>query len=133
MKYQQLTEGQRYQIAALRDEGLAQVHIAKTLGVHPSTISRELKRNRNEQGYQPRQAHQQAMAKRAACNKYSIPADTVIYVHMTLAADWSPEQISEVGNTIDCPVSHEWIYRHVAQDKANGGKQYREKLGHPPF
>ena len=32
MKYQQLTEGLRYQIACLRDHGLSQARIAKQLG-----------------------------------------------------------------------------------------------------
>ena len=43
---------------------------------------------------------------------------------MALVADWSPEQISGVGDMINCPVSHEWIYRYVARDKANGGTRY---------
>ena len=64
MKYQQLTEGLRYQIACLRDHGLTQACIAKQIGVHPSTISRELRRNRDEQDYQPQQAHQRAIARR---------------------------------------------------------------------
>nr|WP_238156150.1 helix-turn-helix domain-containing protein [Aeromonas salmonicida] len=38
--------------------------MAKHLGVHPSTISRELRRNRDEQGYQPLQAHQRSIARR---------------------------------------------------------------------
>ncbi len=41
-KYHQLTEHQRYQLAALRKEGHAQNTIATNLDVHPSTISREL-------------------------------------------------------------------------------------------
>ncbi|HCF6430641.1 TPA: helix-turn-helix domain-containing protein, partial [Pseudomonas aeruginosa] len=58
MRYQQLTEGQRYQIACLHDHGLSQAMIARKVGVHPSTISRELRRNRCTQGYQPAEAHQ---------------------------------------------------------------------------
>ncbi|WP_257498030.1 helix-turn-helix domain-containing protein, partial [Aeromonas media] len=41
----------------LRDHGLSQARIAKQLGVHPSTISRELRRNCAGQAYQPQQAH----------------------------------------------------------------------------
>lgn len=54
MRYQQLTEG-LYQIACLRDHGLSQARIAKQIEVHPSTVSRELRRNRGEQGYRPAQ------------------------------------------------------------------------------
>ena len=54
--------GLRYQIACLRDHGLSQARIAKQLRVHPSTISRELRRNCAGQAYQPQQAHQLATA-----------------------------------------------------------------------
>ncbi|BBQ32794.1 hypothetical protein WP2W18E01_P10410 (plasmid) [Aeromonas caviae] len=119
MKYQQLTEGLRYQIACLRDHGLSQARIAKQLGVHPSTISRELRRNCAGQAYQPQQAHQLATARRLTSQKRTVPSDTIDFVCMALVADWSPEQISGVGDMINCPVSHEWIYRYVARDKAN--------------
>jgi len=134
MRYQQLTEGQRYQIACLRDHGLSQAMIAKELGVHPSTISRELRRNRSEQGYHPGDAHQRATQRRCSGNKYRVPTDTLFFVRMALVADWSPEQISAVSKRIACPVSHEWIYRFVAQDKANGGKLYRHlRQGHKRY
>ncbi|WP_270668089.1 MULTISPECIES: helix-turn-helix domain-containing protein, partial [unclassified Aeromonas] len=109
MKYQQLTEGLRYQIACLRDHGLSQARIAKQLGVHPSTISRELRRNCAGQAYQPQQAHQLATARRLTSQKRTVPSDTIDFVCMALVADWSPEQISGVGDMINCPVSHEWI------------------------
>ncbi|WP_027851791.1 helix-turn-helix domain-containing protein, partial [Marinospirillum insulare] len=54
--YTQLTREQRYQISALLDNNLTQTEIAKTLGVHKSTISRELKRNTGKRGYRPKQA-----------------------------------------------------------------------------
>lgn len=44
--YQQLTQAQRYQIYALKKMGHHQTEIAKCIGVHKSTVSRELKRNR---------------------------------------------------------------------------------------
>jgi len=45
-KYKQLTEGQRYEIAALKKHtDLTQQEIADKVGVHKSTVSRELKRN----------------------------------------------------------------------------------------
>ena len=134
MRYQQLTEGLRYQIAFLRDHGLSQARIAKQIGVHPSTVSRELRRNRDEQGYLPQFAHQRAIARRRTSQKCSLPADTIEFVRMALAADWSPEQVSGVGKLIHCPVSHEWIYRYVAQDKAHGGTLYRHlRQGHKRY
>ena len=108
--------------------------IARKVGVHPSTISRELRRNRCSQGYQPAEAHQSATLRRCSSSKYRVPEDTLIFVTMALAADWSPEQISSVCRRIGCPVSHEWIYRYVAQDKANGGKLFRHlRQGHKRY
>ena len=43
--YTQLSLTQRYQIEALLKVGLKQKLIAEQIGVHPSTISRELRRN----------------------------------------------------------------------------------------
>ena len=42
--YTQLTQEQRYQIYALNKAGFTQKAIAIDPGVHPSTISRELRR-----------------------------------------------------------------------------------------
>ena len=44
--YSQLTQEQRYIINAMLKIGYSQTEIAKVLGVHKSTISRELIRNR---------------------------------------------------------------------------------------
>jgi len=43
--YTQLTSEQRYQIYALLKKEHSQSEIAQVVGVHKSTISRELKRN----------------------------------------------------------------------------------------
>ncbi len=48
-----------------------------------------------------------------------------MYVEWALSLDWSPEQVSEVDKVIGYPVSHEWIYRHIAADKASGGQLFR--------
>jgi IS30 family transposase len=48
--YKQLCLKQRYQIQSLFDLGLSQVEIAEQIGVHKSTISRELKRNIPKRG-----------------------------------------------------------------------------------
>ena len=54
--YTQLTREERYQIYALKTAGHDQVEIARVLGRHKSTISRELARNRGLRGYKPKQA-----------------------------------------------------------------------------
>ena len=54
MKYTQLTQEQRYQLHALLKMEHNRTEIADTLGVHKSTISRELQRNRGKRGYRPK-------------------------------------------------------------------------------
>ncbi len=49
--YNQLTREQRYGIYLGISEGKTKKAIALQLGVHPSTISREIKRNSNRFGH----------------------------------------------------------------------------------
>ena len=56
-RYTQLTREQRYRIYILKKAVQTQTEIANTPGVHKSTISRELCRNRGGKGYRPKQAH----------------------------------------------------------------------------
>ncbi|MDP6614813.1 MAG: helix-turn-helix domain-containing protein, partial [Candidatus Marinimicrobia bacterium] len=49
--YSQLTLEQRYGIYTLLKTGHNQSKIAEVVGVHKSTINRELKRNRGGRGY----------------------------------------------------------------------------------
>ena len=51
--YTQLTQIQRYQIYALKKAGHNQSEIADKIGVHKSTVSRELRRNKGLKGYRP--------------------------------------------------------------------------------
>lgn len=46
MKYRQLTEGTRYQMALLYKENNSLSEIARRVGVNKSTVSREVRRNR---------------------------------------------------------------------------------------
>ncbi|ROQ25786.1 IS30 family transposase [Gallaecimonas pentaromativorans] len=134
MSYQQLTEGKRYQIAALIAQGCSRADVAKAIGVHRTTLYRELKRNSLDGVYRPQQAHAATSTRRAQARKYRVPTQTLEYVELTLSWQWSPEQISQLSHRISRPVSHEWIYRHVAADKARGGKLYKAlRQGHKRY
>ena len=54
-----LKEWQRYQIAAKLEAGCTKKEIAEYLGVHPSTITREIQRNgySRYRCYRPRKRH----------------------------------------------------------------------------
>ena len=96
MQYRQITSGERYAIAALRRQGLSLRAIARDLGRAPSTISRELARNRSSQGgYTPTKADSYAHARRRRARRGShFSAEEWALVEELLALDWSPEQVA---------------------------------------
>lgn len=125
-QYTQLTHIQRYQIYALMKAGLNQTQIARIVGVHKSTISRELSRNRGLRGYRPRQAHQFCEQRRHQKITPRIGPATWQLIERLLRAQWSPEQISLwLHQEASVLVSYEWIYQHVLADKQAGGTLYR--------
>jgi transposase, IS30 family len=112
MSYTQLTREQRYQISCLKKIGTNQTQIAETIGVHKSTISRELRRNQGQRGYRPKQAHQKALKRRNKAKKRISQAEWR-NIDQKLNVEWSPEQISnKFGALYGIQVSHEWIYQH---------------------
>ena len=92
--YTQLTRDERYQIYALRKAGHSQKEIAEVLGRSPSTISRELRRNKGLKGYRPEQAHRLAQNRKKERDRTRIPKSTWARVEQLLREDWSPEQVS---------------------------------------
>lgn len=126
MQYTQLTREQRYQIKALLDMECSQTEIAHQLGVHKSTISREVRRNRGQRGYRPKQAHEKAMERREHKAQTSICPETWKRVEEKLQMDWSPEQISGWLKKKQLPsVSPEWIYQYIYADKQASGTLYK--------
>jgi IS30 family transposase len=121
--YTQLTEGERNQIYVLNKRGLKQSEIAHDLGREPSTISRELKRNRGGRGYRPKQAHREATERRrAASSRPKMKDNVVAHVEAKLGLQWSPEQISgTMEDEIGIRISHERIYQHIYKDRLAGG------------
>ena len=119
--YTQLTQEQRYQICALKKAGHKQMEIANVVGIHKSTISRELRRNQGQRGYRPKQAQGFAI-ERQQRTRSRIQPQTWELIAEKLRTDWSPEQISGwMRRNEHEPVSHEWIYQYVLSDKRAGG------------
>jgi len=125
--YHQLTEYQRYQIYALKKAGHTQQSMAATLAVSPSTISRELRRNRGQRGYRPGQAHQKALARRRSKAKATKMTPAVIErIEAGLRQQWSPEQIAgRLAATGGLRLSPQRIYQHIQADRQAGGMLYR--------
>jgi len=130
MSYTQLTREQRYQIYSLLKMGINQSQIAKNIGVHKSTISRELRRNKGLRGYRPKQAHQKALERRDKA-KQRISKTEWELIDQKIKKDWSPEQITNKFRSLyGIRISHEWIYQHIREDKQQGGELYQH-LRHP--
>jgi len=129
-KYHQLTEEDRIEIYAMKQAGKEQNQIAVKLGVHPSTVSRELSRNTGLRGYRPKQAQQKTLHRRVTARKaVKMTPETIDYIVSKLREQHSPEQIAE-RMKLDTgwhgpAVSHERIYQHTWQDKAQGGMLYK--------
>lgn len=124
--YTQLTQEQRYQISAYKKAGFKQCHIAKFVGVHPTTIGRELSRNHGQRGYRPKQAHQLSQQRCRDKPRKRIEIETWDLIESRLRIEWSPEQITSWLQKFDyATVSHERIYQYVLADKKAGGNLYK--------
>jgi transposase, IS30 family len=122
MNYTQLTREQRYQIYALKKAGHRQTPIAAVLGVHKSTISREVHRNRGGRNYRPKQDHELAARRKQERVRRRITEQTWAGVERLLRRQWSPAQIAgRLALEGQATVSHERIYQYIYQDKRAGG------------
>ena len=124
--YKQINQAQRYELSALLKVGYSKAAIALELGVHKSSIYRELKRNSDKQKYHPlhaqeytndRKIHKRAPRKLTKGMKKIIDAKLKLY--------WSPEQIvGRCRNEGIEMISHERIYQYIWADKDQGGTLY---------
>ena len=112
-------------LSAMLKIGQNQTEIAETIGKHKSTISREVRRNRGQRGYRPKQAQQMSMDRRKKA-KPRIQESTWALIESKLQEDWSPEQIADwLKRNTDIQVSHERIYQYILADKRTGGRLYK--------
>ncbi len=129
MKYKQLTLKERYHISTLLKRGWKQKEIAESIGVHPSTISRELQRNRDTftKEYSYDFAHSRSQSRQCSKAKYTVITSKIeTYIKSKLKEDWSPEQIAgRMKRDKDFTVSHETIYRYIYYNKSRGGRLYK--------
>jgi len=124
-----LTLDQRYEIQHLYNSGASNTFIAQSIGVHKSTISRELKRNSDKRNhsYKAILAHQKCLTRHVNKNKFiKFTSEVQNYVTDWIKEDYSPEQIVGVAkNTAVNCVSTERIYQFIWNDKKKGGQLYK--------
>jgi len=150
MEYKQLDFRKRCQIYGLWKSGYNQSEIAKEIGVHKSTINRELKRNitfvRTALGswqYKPNYAQVYTDERHKQKRKHiKFTKEVENFVREKITQEWSPEQISGYAKRHNLfSISHECIYQFILRDKQNGGvlykhlrhqnKKYRKRYGSP--
>ncbi len=96
MSYRQITSGERYMISALRLQGLSQAAIARQLGRHRSSVSREIRRNHcNDGHYRPSKTDSRTRRRRSHSRRnWRFSDGHLQMVNAQLRLDWSPEQIA---------------------------------------
>jgi IS30 family transposase len=131
-EYTQLTQPQRYEISALHKVGQGPTQIARIVGVHRTTISRELKRNQSPNGYYPQAAHQRSQKRRADRSRpLKWTGRCRRLVEGKLRHEWSPEQIAGwLGKNEPFSISHERIYPHISMDRERGGRLHTHLRQH---
>ena len=126
--HKQLTSEQRYTIACLLKEKVSIRKIAAIIGVAPSSVSREIRRNCTDRGhYNPKQAHLFA-GERHEWKHHPRKMNKRIKQEITdliREHQWSPEQIAGRYKREGKPmVGKTSIYNFLHEDKRQGGSLY---------
>jgi IS30 family transposase len=124
--YKHLALEQRYLIQQDLKSGLSIKMISSKIGVHRSTVYREIKRNSGKKGYRFKQAQSKTQSRcLTKVKKKKLTPLISSKINNMLKQKWSPEQISgRLKKEFKIAVSHETIYQYIWNDKANKGKLY---------
>jgi transposase, IS30 family len=133
MTYRQLSTEERYQIAALRQQGFTVPQIAAALRRHSSTIGREVKRNATpyDGAYRPNMAVEMTNGRRSRSRRNArYGGDDFAPIEALLEQRWSPAEIVGRRRREGLPVmSHETIYLWIWRDKEAGGSLWTHLRG----
>jgi IS30 family transposase len=134
--YNQLSSEQRYQIEALLQNEITQKEVARIIGVSPSTVCRELKRNTPKRGrgaleYRAKNAQRRTSLRHQTKSKHIRFSDEMKEtVREKLQVEkYSPELICQQAKTEGRDfVSHETIYKWIWSTKfSNRRSEIRDK------
>jgi len=131
MSYKHLTQEQRYHIQAYKSAGYANKDIAKEIGVHPSTISREIKRNKGEIfgiyfAFEAHEKYKKRVQEQSSKANLKLTPNNIALIKKYLIQDYSPEQISATLKLKhNVAISYVTIYSFIYENKLNGGVLYK--------
>ena len=126
-KYRHLTSDNRTVIKTLLQEGKNYTYIAAVVGVHKSTVCREIARNSGLRGYRVKQAIRKATARKKKPRYKKLDGHVTAFIIKMLNIEYSPEQISGMSLRIaGVSISSETIYKLVVEDKQRGGRLYKQ-------
>jgi IS30 family transposase len=128
-RYRQLSQEERYSIAALGESHKTNAEIARSIGRPACTVQRERRRNscNSDGAYRAAVAQSYSTARRWR-ERIGFRHTPQQWEHVVglLEQDWSPEQIS---NTLrlagSVEISHQTIYKFVHNDKRDGGTLFK--------
>jgi len=132
MSYKHLTLQERYLINAYKSIK-TQKEIAKMIGVHPSTVCRELKRGRGkivDQSYWVIQSHERAEKLQREKSKnahFKLTEENVKLIEKYLLKQYSPEQIAatlQIKHQVK--ISYVTIYKYIYINRLSDGDLYRQ-------
>ena len=131
MSYKHLTLQERYLINAYRHLK-TQKEIAKIVGVHPSTICRELKRGRGEKdrNYWVIKSHNRSVMRQKEKSKKSnlkLTEETIRLIKIYLRQEYSPEQTSAtIKMKHSQEISYVTIYKYIYINRLAEGDLYKQ-------
>jgi IS30 family transposase len=133
--YRHTTRDQRCQIQELMSSCMSLREIGRRVGLHASTVCREIARNSNGYGYNCAVAHEYSGVRRSTASKIpkKMKGKLEELVRQRLEYDWSPEQISGRLKLQGICISHESIYRYVKREGLehrclrHAGKKYKKR------
>ena len=131
MSYKHLTLQERYLINAYKSIK-TQKEIAKIVGVHPSTICRELKRGRGkiDKDYWVIASHNRSVIRQIEKSKKAnlkLTEEIIKLIKTYLQKEYSPEQISAtIKMKHQQDISYVTIYKYIHINRLNEGDLYKQ-------
>ena len=133
VKYSRVSYGVRCQIEAFLQTQISVKDMSKLLGLHKTTIYREIKRNNSGENYTAALAQQNSLKNFRCCRrKKLINEELGTKVEERLALGWSPEQISgRLKKENISQFCHQTIYKYISEHQPLRGflRRYGKRGG----